>query len=70
MRENVAPQALAERHQISLPAAKNLQPGRRRRNVLSTRQSPMNLGQGEGRRLFPKHIVTERLASPAVVTER
>ena len=45
MREDVAPQALTERHQISLAAAKNLQPGGRRRNVLVAQQSPMNLGQ-------------------------
>eukprot|EP00959_Pyramimonas_sp_CCMP1952_P081226 1696869-Pyramimonas_sp.AAC.1 len=45
VREDVAPQALTEQHQISLAAAKNLQPGRR--NVLSARQSPTNLWQGE-----------------------
>ena len=56
MREDVAPQALTERHQISLAAAKNLQPGGRRRNVLLAQQSPMNLGaDGEGRIMFPKH---------------
>ena len=69
MREDVAPQALTERQQINLAAATNLQPGRRRRNVLSAQQSPMGLEQGGARKLFPKHIVTKRLESLAAVNE-